>query len=498
MRTVLNLLSEYHMSLISAEFLLFIAIVIAIFYCVPGKAKRLWIGAANIVFLYFAGGLYGLSLWFLGAAVVYLGAMVITKGGGFLKKLCFWVPLIINLAILIITRYQYIHPVRAPFGVSFYTLILLSYLIDVYWGKFEAVLNPVDYFSYAGFFPAMTSGPIIRYKEFEANFKDRIRPDYKNLVFGMERILWGFFKKLVISERFAVLVNTVFGDYKTYSGAYIIFGVICFAFQLYTDFSGCMDIVMGVSEAMGMKIPENFTTPFFSRSESELWRRWHITLGTWFKDYIMYPLQKTDLMVNFSDICRKKFGRKTGKKVGVWPGLLILWFLIGYWHGGLLKFVIGSGLLHAIYMICGQINEPWLKKVHEKLGIKPETGWYVILCRVRTFLLLCSGFMFFRADSTITALRMYGAIFTGNMGLFSVEGIASLGLDIPDLVVAAVSLLILFIAECFMQAGSVREKLYEKNVFIRALTWSLLAGAVMIFGMYGPAFEAGSFIYQNF
>lgn len=498
MKIVFKLLSEYHMSLISAEFLLFIALVIFVYYCLPDKLKRFWIGISNIVFLYLAGGLYSTVLWFAGALVVYAGAIGISKSTKFIKRICFWLPLFANLIILVVTRYQYYYPVRAPFGVSFYTLILLGYLIDVYWGKIEPVINAADYFSYAGFFPAMTSGPVLRYKEFNVNFKDKIRPEYKNITFGIERILWGFFKKLVISERFAIIVNTIFGDYTTYSGAYIIFGVICFAFQLYTDFSGCMDIVMGASEAMGIKLPENFDTPFYAKSESELWRRWHITLGTWFKDYIMYPLQKTDIMISFSDKCRKKFGRKTGKKIGVWPGLLILWFLIGYWHGGLLKYVIGSGILHAVYMICGQINEPWLDKLHKKLDIKPDTGWYILLCRVRTFLLLCSGFMFFRADSTKTALKMYRAIFTGNMGLFSVKGITSLGLDVPDLIVAAAGLMVLLIAERMMQDGSVREKIYSKNVPLRAFGWAFVAGAVMIFGMYGPAFEAGSFIYQNF
>ncbi len=498
MRILFDLISEYQMSLISAEFLLFIFAVIFVYYIFPAKAKRIWIAVANLAFLLFAGGAYSVLLWGVGAAAVYLGSLVISKSGDSLKKIGFWCPLILNVVILFVTRYQYFYKVRAPFGVSFYTLILLSYLIDVYWGKFEAVESPFEFVSYAGFFPAMTSGPIIRYKEFNANFKEKIRPDYKKITFGIERIIWGFFKKLVISERLAIIVNTVYGDYENFSGLYIIFAVICFAFQLYTDFSGCMDIVLGVSEAMGITLEENFRTPFYAASESELWRRWHISLGTWFKDYIMYPLQKTDLMVKFSDFCRKKFGRKAGKKVGVWPGLLILWFLIGYWHGGLLKYVIGSGLLHACYMICGQINEPWLKKLHEKVGIKADTKWYVVFCRVRTFLLLCSGFVFFRADSTVTALNMYRGMFSGNVGIFSAEGITSLGLDVPDITVAFVSLFVLFVAELFMQKGSIREQISEMNIIAKSIIWALLICSVMIFGMYGPGFSAGSFIYQGF
>ncbi len=182
----------------------------------------------------------------------------------------------------------------------------------------------------------------------------------------------GLFKKLVISERMAVIVNTIYGDYVTYSGLYIAVGTVCFAFQLYTDFSGAMDIALGLSEALGIRMAENFETPFFARSISEYWRRWHITLGTWMKDYIFYPVLKSDLFVAIGDAARKKLGKKRGKKVPTYLGMAVLWFTVGMWHGGAWKYIIGSGLLHCFYIISGQMLEPAFKKLTHVFKVNTE------------------------------------------------------------------------------------------------------------------------------
>lgn len=172
----------------------------------------------------------------------------------------------------------------------------------------------MNYALFAGFFPQLVQGPINRYAELSKTLYSEKEFHYEQVTFGLQRILWGLFKKLVISERMAVIVNTIYGDYVTYSGLYIAVGTVCFAFQLYTDFSGAMDIALGLSEALGIRMAENFETPFFARSISEYWRRWHITLGTWMKDYIFYPVLKSDLFVAIGDAARKKLGKKRGRR----------------------------------------------------------------------------------------------------------------------------------------------------------------------------------------
>ena len=242
------------------------------------------------------------------------------------KKFWFWGALLLNLGILVLLKYlnflvytgralgQMAHvevPLKeisivAPLGLSFYTLQVLGYLIDVSRGTCGAQKNLVKYAAFSCFFPQLVTGPINRYGAMSESLYAEKKFDYNRVTFGLQRIAWGFFKKLVISERMAVLVNTIYGDWHTYSGLYIVFGTVCFAFQLYTDFSGAMDVAMGVSEALGVRLEENFETPFFSRSLSEFWRRWHISLGGWMKDYVFYPLLKSDLFIRIGDMAKGK------------------------------------------------------------------------------------------------------------------------------------------------------------------------------------------------
>lgn len=297
-----------------------------------------------------------------------------------------------------------------------------------------------------------------------------------------------------------MVVNTIFGDTITYQGAYVLLGAVMFSLQLYTDFSGCMDIVLGTSECFGITLPENFQIPFSSTTMSEFWRRWHITLGVWFKEYVMYPLQKSAPFQKLTSFCVKKWGRKKGKKPPTYLGLLIVWFLIGYWHGGANHYIIGSGLLHWFYIVSGEILEPHIKNVAEKLSIDRNSRSYVYIRRMKVYLLVISGFVFFRSESTYQAVKMLyrminpvaGNFFTG----FSVLNLGMNGLDFAILLMGC---LILWTVSYMKEKQiAVREWISRQKFVVRYGIYFLLSILVILQITRNFGANVSYFIYNQF
>lgn len=507
------------MALTSFEFLCFFTVLLGLYYIVPGKIQNILLLAANLVFCYYAGGKRLLVFQLFLSIITYIAAILFGKYREDKKqKWIFILTVGIVAGGLIILKYInfFVYTGRgicellgfsnswttinliAPLGISFFTLQLLGYFIDVQRKVCPAQMSFLQYILFATFFPQISSGPINRYSDMGPQFALVRKFNYRELTFGLQRMAWGFFKKLVISERMAVIVNTVYGDYYTYSGLYIVAGVVCFAFQLYTDFSGYMDIALGASQALGIQMAENFQTPFFSRSISEYWRRWHITLGTWFKDYVFYPLLKTGLFIKIGTISKKYLGKKRGKKVPTYLGMFILWFATGLWHGGSWNFIIGSGLLHWFYIVAGQILDPMFKKIIKVFKINTDCFSYHLFQSLRTFFMVCIGFIFFRANSFRDGLMMCRQVFTFNLGVFSLSNFLALGLDIHDLAVGVLSLFVLLIVSLLKETMDVREKLAEQNLLFRWGIYYLLIFSILIFGFYGPEYSANEFIYENF
>ena len=504
------------MVLISLEFLIFCLLLTVIYYLFPKKLQNLVLLVGNLVFL--------LSLTYKVAAIVCLASSILSvytaarviqkKRGTRQQQVVFCGTVVLNLLLLLLYKYlpcvqavcDTIHlsakvpelSAMAPLGISFYTLQLLGYLISVQDGGLSAETNLLRFAVFGSYFAQLTSGPIARYEEMECQLSKPRRPSYTALTGGAQRMLWGFFKKLVISERAAVMVNTVFGSYGVYDGFYIPVAAALFAVQLYTDFSGCMDIVLGMSQILGLALPENFRTPFFSTSMTEFWRRWHITLGAWCRDYVFYPLQKTELFIRLRERSVKRFGRKKGKKLPMYLAMFLMWFVVGFWHGGYLKYIIGSGLLHFCYIVIEQEGTPLWGCINRLLHIRTESAGHTAFQRIRTFLLVCSGFVFFRSDSVAEALHMFGAITSWNPVVFTLNGIEAMGLDLPDLLVLLLAVLLLAFVETLQQKAPVREMLAGQSLPVR---WLLLLGLfliVIILGQYGPGFEAEAFIYAAF
>ncbi|MGN0431364.1 MAG: MBOAT family O-acyltransferase [Lachnospiraceae bacterium] len=509
------------MSITSFAFLCCYALLLLLYYVIPKKAQWMLLLIASIGYFLTAGKPWLLIYPVAAIITVYCGALYIDRVKE-QKKRKTALSLIVVFCLLILAVLKYcnfgVYTYNAlvmrlhfadnylqefsflvPLGLSFYTLALLGYVYDVYYEISKPQKNFFKFALFGLYFPVIISGPIVRYRDVEKQLYEKHAFDYQQVTFGLQRILWGFFKKLVIAERMAVIVNTVYGDYATYPGTYIVLATVCFAFQLYTDFSGGMDIVIGISETFGIKVTENFNTPFFSRSMQEFWRRWHITLGGWLKDYLFYPLLRTHTIVKLQEYAKNKFGKKIGKRIATYVAMFVLWFAVGMWHGGSWKFIVGSGLLHWFYIVMGEVLEPAWKQLRTVLRVKKENILFRFFQQVRTFLLVCSGFLFFRSDSLSSACAMYKSLFTTwNLAVLWNGGILALGLDAIELTIAVVSLLILLVVSVLQQKISVRERLAKKNILFRwAILYALLFYVILL-GYYGPGYSATEFIYQGF
>lgn len=507
------------MAITSFKFLCFYALVLILYYLVPVFTKKrgqwLILLSASVVFYVLSDKPVLIAYPLASAFVTWLLLKILVK---FDKKevvkrrLVLVAELLVLLGILIGLKYaKFITGgnLLVPLGLSFYTFIVLGYFIEVYNGIAKPVQSFLKTALLGLYFPILISGPIYKTRESGDQFFEYHPLDYKNLTYGLMRMLWGFFKELVISERIATVVTTIYSNDTQYQGAYIFVGAILFVLQLYTNFSGCMDIVIGLSETFGIILPENFKTPFFAKNISEFWRRWHITLGVWMKDNVFFPLLRTKLFINLGKFNKAKLGKKAGKQLTTYIAMFVLWFSVGLWHGGDFKYVIGSGLLQWSYIVLGEITLPfftWLfaTKMHIDLQGRLANGFRV----VRTYLLISFAFVFFRADSVAHALRMIKESVTCFNPEILVNGsLLELGLDVYGWVIMLVSLAVFIFVSALQYRieeskisgyTSVRDIIADKNIVIR---WLIIIGLlfyVILLAEYGPGYSAAEFIYKDF
>lgn len=391
--------------------------------------------------------------------------------------------------------------VMAPLGISYFALTLISYVCDSYWQAVSPEKNPFKFIAYASFYPLLTSGPIVRFDESYKEITDGHGFKYRNICFGMQRILWGLFKKLVICERVAVIVNAVYDNPGEYEGLYVILAVAAFAIQLYTDFSGCIDIMLGVAQLYGITLPENFDLPFSSKSLSEFWRRWHITLGGWLRDYILYPILKSSPMQKLGGFTKKRFGKKYGKKIPTWIGMLISWFMIGFWHGGTYNYIFGVGIFFGLVIVFGEVFSPLFNKLIVFLDINTETFSWKLFQMVRTFCIFCFGLSFFRSNGVKDGFSLWRRAFARwNPWIFFDGSLYRMGLDEKELHVLILMLLIMALAGVLRiyLKRPIREWLSEQGIIFRWGIYICLIFCIIIYGKYGSGYNASAFIYGKF
>ena len=511
------------MGITSFNFLCFFAAILILYYVIPKKLQWGLLLACSVVYYLLSGNGMLIVYPIASVTVCYAGIRLLTvtpAEDAKRRKGILILTIMVNIGILFVLKYvnfgiytidgiagllggpdELIQSVNflVPLGVSFYTFTLLGYVIDVYYGIAAPQTNYLKLMLYGMYFPAIISGPILKYREHGDQFFAPHTFDYQRVTRGLQRMLWGFFKKLVIAERLGMLVDTVYGSYADYPGTYIWVATVFYAFQLYTDFSGCMDIVIGMSESLGIILPENFETPFFSKSISEYWRRWHITLGVWMKEYVFYPVLRSNFFTNLNRSWREKFGRKRGKQYTTFAAMFILWLTVGIWHGGDWKFVIGSGLLHWFYIVMEELLAPPCAHLMEACHIDAKGRTIGIARILRTFFLVCIGDLFFRAASVGDAFSMLGAaVSVWNPYILWNGELLTLGLDGIEMIIAAAALLVLWMVSLMQRREAVRDRVARKPLPVRWIIWYALLFAVILFGCYGPGFSAGEFIYQGF
>lgn len=386
-----------------------------------------------------------------------------------------------------------------PIGISFFTMQAVSYLVDVYHGVIKAEENIAKLALWMSFFPQMVEGPICRYKQTADSLWNSEQIRFDNLTLGLQRILYGVMKKIVVADRLNPMVKEVFCNYSEYEGGIVALAAIAYTVQLYMDFSGSMDAVIGTAQIFGIKMSENFKRPFFSSSISDFWARWHITLGAWFKDYIFYPVSMSKPMKKLTSNARKKIGNHYGPLLAGSVALFCVWLSNGLWHGSAWSYIF-FGMYHFALILCGNLMSQPVKFIREKLHINPENTCYKGFQILRTTVLVVIGELFFRAYGLRNGLAMFKNMVTDfRFGSLNNELLDKMGMDTKDFIVVGVAVAIVFVVSILNEKGiNVREKLKTKNIALRWCVWYALILFIVIFGAYGYGYVPLDPIYADF
>ena len=393
-------------------FAVFLPAVILLYQICPQKLRKFVLLFANYTF-FFIWSKFFLIYQVITMFITYLSAKVIDHTTNKkIKKISLIIAILINLGILVVLKYtnffgenifaifhQPFTPVRliAPIGISYYTLQMISYLMDTSNGKIHSNHSILDFAVYASFFPTLIQGPITRFNKVKDSIHTCNPITYQNLKFGSQRILFGLMKKMIIADRLDPAVSKIFTSY-TQDGLFSLIGAVLCTIQLYMDFSGIVDICLGSAQIFGIKLPENFRQPFFAENASDFWRRWHITLGTFLRDYVFYPISLAKPIHCLSKFFTKHFGKGAGKFIGPFIALFAVWFLNGFWHGPYWSYIF-----YGLYYFCFMILEILLKKPVDTFFKKHQIDEKQIGLRlfrfIKLFIIVIIGELFFRAQT---------------------------------------------------------------------------------------------------
>ena len=531
------------MSFTSLAFVAFAAAVLLLYYLVPKRGQWVVLLVASLAFYAIAGAWY-LPFILVTIATTFLAARLmashVQKEKTYIeqhreemtkedrkqyknqqKKKRFGmlvVTLVLNFGILAVLKYTgfafdtindvvslfnggadvlTVPSLLLPLGISFYTFRSIGYLIDVYRGTAEAQGNPFKYALFVSFFPALVQGPISRYKDLAPQLFAPHRPEWHNLSTGLIRVLWGFFKKVVVADTAMIGVKAIVTNHAELNGMYALCLIVLYSAVIYGDFTGGIDVTIGFSKMCGLTLAENFNRPFSSHSTQEYWNRWHITMGTWFTDYVFYPLSVCRPMQRFTKWSKTHLGRAVGMRMPVYLATLVTWYLTGLWHGASWNFIVW-GLLNGVVILVSREFAPLYEKFHQRFPkLNDGNKWYGGFCAVRTFFLMGAIRSLDCYRDVPVTFGAFGSIFYrfGTwQDLFTGQVLTRLGMNLPQVVLILLGTLLIFFVSRAGKEGSVADRLSE-----RPWMWSACCAALVIliaiFGSYGFGFDAGDFIY---
>lgn len=505
------------MTLTSLYFLIFLAVVVLVYYLVPKNIQWIWLLISSLGF--YAISAKGYTIFLILYAVIVFGfAKLFEKNK---SKWLVVVELVLIFGIVVLLKNatwfgegftRVIMDISlmgtegfvVAMGISYIALMGCGYSIDVYRGTIKAERNFFKVLAFLAFFPSINQGPINRYDDLRVQFKTPHRFSYEALTSGIQRMLWGFFKVLVLGERFGTIRATLVSGWggSTYTGWYVLLAVVASSFNLFMNFSGCMDIVIGAAEILGISIPENFDHPYMAKSMPEFWRKWHITLGAWLRDYVMYSFTMSGPAKKLNRALKDKTNRKFAAGTVSVIGVILVWLIFGLWHGIAWNFLL-AGAYYGLLIVLGIVLEGPIKSFNNKFPKLTGSKGYTVFRVVRTFFLSIQGSYMMLMPSVKDGLSYLSKIFVQPKGLLVeangnlLSEIKILGLDVYDFIVLIVGFALWIVISRLQAKKDVRERLAGMNIAGR---WAILLGmiiAVVLFGFYG-GFNAGMFIYQGY
>ena len=490
----------------SIDFLIFFPITVLICLVMPKKLRYLWLLAASY-FFYMCWDVKYIFLLLTATLSSYFGGLLLTViRKNALKKLIVAGCVVINLGLLFYFKYfqwffdtcssflgrfhvqvlERNFDILLPVGISFYIFQSLGYIIDVYRQKTSPEKNPFRYALFISFFPQLVAGPIERSENLLGQLRELDRKkllEEGSVARGLTLMVWGLFIKMVIADRVALLVDTVFDNFYMYGTVALLAGAFGFALQIYCDFMGYSTVAVGAAKVLGIGLMENFDTPYLSVSISEFWKRWHISLSTWFRDYLYIPL-----------------GGNRCSRFRKYLNIMITMGVSGLWHGANWNF-LAWGLIHGVYQVAGDLTRPVRQKLYSAGKFKTESVSFKLGQIITTFLLVDFAWIFFRGRSISVALAYCKRIFTrwDPWSLFNGE-LFNLGLDRPEFNILMVSVMVLFLVELvrYLKRQTIDVFLQEQCIWFRWGAVMLSVLAILVYGIYGVKFESAQFIYFQF
>lgn len=491
----------------SVDFMVFFPIVLVVYFVVPRKIRKIWLLIASYYFYmswnaryvvligvstaitYFCGLLMGKFCRETLKKRIIIALCIVTNLGilAFFKYSNFAIESLNSLlSILHITTIEKRFDLLLPVGISFYTFQALGYIIDVYRGDVEAETDFFRYALFVSFFPQLVAGPIERSKNLLLWMQDIENVKLwngKRVASGAILMVWGLFMKMVISDRISLLVDTVFNNYRMYGSTELLLAAIGFSIQIYCDFGGYSTIAIGAGKIMGCELMENFNAPYFAKNIRDFWGRWHISLSTWFRDYLYIPLG----------------GNRKGR-VRKAANLMIVFLVSGLWHGANWSFVAWGGI-HGFYQVMADLLSDKKSKIIEKLAIKTDCLSWKLLQTGITYALVVFAWIFFRSNTIVDAMRFVKRLFIRPTPWLLFNGeIYDLGLDRvqANILLFAIFLLVLVDLVRYLKKQTLDVFLMEQNVWFEWLVIIFLIIMIFIYGEYGPKFDAKQFIYFQF
>ena len=484
------------MSFISFAFMAFLPIAVLVNFIVPAKYRYIWLLIVSMVF-YSTAGIDAVGILLLSIFSVYTSGIYIGKKKG-MAKLVLFLCLLFNIGILFVFKYLNFFMVILekvtlgsveaahfnmilPLGLSFYILKSVGYLIDVYRDKIGPEENFFKLALFISFFPQIVAGPIERAGNMLKQFDNPKPIDFDRFRNGFLQVLWGYFLKLVIAERLAIFVNTVFDTSDGIRGSVAFVAIIFYTFEIYADFAGYSHIAIGIARILGIDVMKNFECPYLAMSIAEFWRRWHVSLSSWFRDYLYIPLGGN----------RKGTFRK-------FINILIVFTVSGLWHGADFTF-LAWGLIHGIYQVIGGVLSPFRDKVTKVFNVGRASFSHRVVKTVGTFILVAYAWVFFRADDIYQALGIIRNSFAFTPWKYVDGSMYQYGLTRGSYLVGIFGIVLMIIVDLVNNRGIViREKILCQGMWLRWIIMIVGILVTVVCGIWGPGYDVSDFIYKQF